>query len=123
MKAPIVINDSTRIDVSGDLRVYNSIAAAELSLEGYDAGDDQLHAFDCNGLLLRIVANDPAPYSGAHLEPAEPTPTHHDVLLIILRDFLIRTGRHRTDVEIMTPEELLSVTYQRDPNPYSGVRG
>jgi hypothetical protein len=114
MKAPIVINESKRIDASGDLQVYDSIASAELSLEGYDA--DQYYAFDCDGLLLRVVANNPAPYSGAHLEAAEITPAHQDVLVQILRDFLIRTGTSAVDVEAMTLQQLLSAVYRRSPN-------
>lgn len=65
--APIIINDSSRLDTAGDVRVYDTAAAAELSLESYDAMDNWIHAFDSEGHVLKIVA---LKTGGARLEDA-----------------------------------------------------
>ncbi len=120
MKPPIVINDSSQISASGDLGVYASIELAEKSLECYDADDDQIHAFDSQGMLLRIVANQGWPRGGAHLEPAEATPQHRTILITILKDFLVRLGEPPERVESSELESLIAATYERAPNPYTG---
>jgi hypothetical protein len=117
MKPPIIINESGRIDASGDLGVYDSIELAELSSECYDASDDRIHAFDTEGLLLKIVADQDG---GAHLEPGEASPQHRDTLLKILRDFLIRLGEPEAAVEEMELESLVKAARDKSPNPYTG---
>jgi hypothetical protein len=117
MKPPIIINDSAQIDVSGDLRVYDSIEAAEESLERDDARDDQLHAFDSEGRLLKIIA-DRGLRGGAHLEEAEASVGHRQTLLTILKDFLVKMGLLKTNVESLALEELIRASYDKSPNPY-----
>lgn len=119
MKPPIIINDSPWIDTSGDLRVYASVALAERSIEVNDAEDDQLHAFDSEGLLLRIVANEDG-RGGAHLEAGEMSPHHRETLQAILRNFLVRLGEPASTVDVMTLENLIRAAYQMSPDPYSG---
>lgn len=121
MKPPIVINDSARVDQSGDLRVYDSIESAEKSLDREDARDDHLHVFDSEGLLLKIIAN-AGLRGGAHLEAAEISPRHGDTLQTILKDFLVRLGEPKAVIDGMTLEKLISGAYDKSPDPYSGER-
>jgi hypothetical protein len=119
MKPPIILNEHARMDASGDLRVYDTIDLAEMSSESYDASDDSLHAFDSEGRLLKIVADQDG---GAHLEPAEASPQHRDTLLKILRDFLVRHGEPEAAVEQMTLESLVKAARDKNPNPYKGQK-
>lgn len=120
MKPPIVINDSPRANWSGDLRVYDSVEAAERAIEFDDANDDQLHAYDSEGRKLKIVPNKDR--RTAHLEEAEKVPTHGGLLLTILRDCLLRRGESQDLVDAMDRSALLKAIYERDPNPYSGIK-
>jgi hypothetical protein len=118
MKPPIIINDNTRAEKSGDLSVYESIERAERALDYESAQDDQLHVYDSNGLLLRVVGN--ADCRGAHLEAVEIAPGHKDTLIAILIDFLTKLGEPKVKVDVMTLEELIAAAFKKAPNPYSG---
>ena len=120
MKPPIVINDSLDPEQSGDLCVYDSVEAAESAIEYDSAFDDQLHVYDSEGRKLKIVPNEDR--RAAHLEEAEPIPSHGDLLLTILRKCLLRRGEPRNIVEAMDASRLMRTIYERDPNPYSGIK-
>jgi hypothetical protein len=115
MKPPIVINDSLREHLSGDLGVYRSVELAERSIEFDDAADDRLRAYDGEGRVLRIVGD--RDRRRAHLEADGGA--KRDVLISILRVFLVRLGEPRQTVEGMQLEQLLSLAYDRDPDPCS----
>jgi hypothetical protein len=114
MKPPIIVNDNAQIDASGDLRMYDSIALADQSLESYDASDDQMRAFDSEGVPLKIVAD---PDGGAHLEPAEASLRHRDTLLKILRHYFAKQGEHGVAAEERTLESLIKAARDRNLIP------
>ena len=111
MRAPIIINVSNDDRKSGDLRVYDSIEAAERSLERYDADEPDIHAYDSEGLLLRIY---PLDDGGAYLAPARDKPTHANVLREIVADFLLRSGCS-IQVGSMTLDALIQEAIQVAP--------
>ena len=92
---------------------------ANRSLEYNSAFDDYQHAYDSEGLLLKIVPNEDR--RAAHLEPGEAAPTHRDLLIAVLKHFLIGLGEPKTAVEAMDLVSLIAAAYQRSPNSYSGL--
>ena len=118
MRPPIIINESKYAEIAGDLSVYCSIELAERAIEYDSAFDDHQHAYDSEGLLLKIVPNEDC--RASHLEPAETTCSQRDLLIAILRDFL---GVPKATVEAMDLESLITAAYQRAPNRYAGLKG
>lgn len=120
MKPPIVINESPQSELAGDLCVYGSVEWAQLAHEAHDAEDEDIRAFDSEGRLLKMVPLWET--SSVRLEPAEDMPGHLEALTSLLRDFLLRVGIPKLQVEAMSIDEMLKAVYDRDPNPYSGYR-
>jgi hypothetical protein len=121
MKPPIIINESKYAEIAGDLSVYCSIELTERAHEYDSAFDDHQHAYDSEGLLLKIVPNEDR--RAAHLEPAEATPSQRDLLIAILRDYLAGFGAPKAAVEAMDLDGLIAAAYQRAPNLYAGLKG
>lgn len=111
MKAPIVINDSSAIEIVGDLRVYASVEQAERSLEHWDVADANIYVLDAQGMRLRLVSRGAEQHPA--IEPAESAASCAGILTALLTQFLGAGANKSLD-------ELLALALQQSEKPYSG---
>jgi hypothetical protein len=116
MLPPIIVNDSFRPDVAGDLSIYKSVEMAEKSFEVYDVGDVDTHIFDSAGRRLRL---DLSPDGRVILKYSEDNREYHELVLSIVLEFLKNIGQPEGDVMGKSLEQLVDIAYNISPNPYS----
>jgi hypothetical protein len=110
MKAPIVVYDS------GDILMFESVEAAELSLEAIDVENDEYVAYDSEGRLLKLGVERIKRGSGIFavwldkvvISCIETEPNHADDLRRILVDFFARIGLDQDWLSKATLKELVS---------------
>lgn len=103
---PVVLNESTRADVAGDLSVFASVEEAQSYIEIYDIDDPSFHLFDGKGRKLGLVP--PSHGDGVRLVAREAEPSHEDVLIEALRSHLERLQNPPSGLDRMTLSELLN---------------
>jgi len=113
MNLPIIINEN------GDVSVFNSIEAVEMTLEVIDINDNAYQAYDSNGNLLKL-----SPKWGktinrlwfikltfdvekVYISELHPVQNHADELRQILISYLRRTGWNQDDLTHQTLDELI----------------
>ncbi|MGX1196223.1 hypothetical protein [Parvibaculum sp. MBR-TMA-1.3b-4.2] len=106
IEPPIVLNESSRADVAGDLSVFRSIEEAQSHIEVYDIDDPSFHLFDSKGRTLGMVP--PAHGGGVRLVAREEDPSHEEVLVEALRSHLERLQNPPSGLDRMTLSELLN---------------
>ena len=116
MREAIVINDSPSRKRAGDVRVYASIETAVRSLEICDVADKQLHLWDASGDELAVIAAD---LTEVRIEKKIPRVNSVDTLTSVLFEHI---SRHEPSTLMAGPSlnELLTIAYRLDPDPYSG---
>ena len=57
MKPPFIVNESSSVDVPGDVTFYESASDLEGHLEAIDVENEEFFAFDSEGRLLRLEAD------------------------------------------------------------------
>lgn len=120
MRPPIIVNDCAIPDEPGDLSVYDTLDWAELACEPYVADDPSIRAYDSEGRALRLIADWSA--NRCRLEPAGDVPANPELVDRLLRRHLPRIGVSEAEAASMSFDDMLTLIYERDPNPYSGYR-
>ena len=108
IEPPIVLNESSRADVAGDLSVFGSIDEAQSYIEIYDIDDPSFHLFDGRGRRLAMLT--PSHGDGVRLVVAEENPSQEEVLTAALRSHLARLETPPAGLAEMTLEELIGVS-------------
>jgi hypothetical protein len=88
MKEPIIINESKVLYKSGDVSFFANVSDAESYLESIDVQNNEYHAFDCDGRLLKMCVRE----GRVVLADGEETPGHKDVMIKVMVDYLSRIG-------------------------------
>lgn len=109
MKPPIIINESSRIDLSGDVGFYASVEAAQLDLEPIDVDNDEYFAFDSEGRRLRLSTDG----RFVRIADGERNPKHQAILKIILADYFRRAGLEQRQYQGASLDELISIGVQK----------
>ena len=122
MKPPIVINDSPELDKAGDLSVYDSEESALRALDAESALDSYLHVFDRSGDIYAIVFNENT-QAVSFLKKTEERFSEERIKRLF-QQHVERLKVLNVAPEVaarMSIDELLSLVYEFDPNPYSGM--
>jgi hypothetical protein len=92
MKPPLIVNESSSIDRTGDLYVFNTVAGLESYLEPWYVNESHF-IFDSNGMQLVIMANG----NRVRLDPKEPRSFNVEVAHSYFAAFLKAFGIGVTD--------------------------
>jgi hypothetical protein len=84
MKPPYFLNESSRVDLRGDLNLFETESALLSYVEPIDVENGEYFAFDADGHLLSLSVDG----GEVQLKEAEAEPGHADVLAQLMRDSL-----------------------------------
>lgn len=89
MKPPVILNESRKIDVAGDVGFYRSNAEVLAQIEAIDVENQEYHAFDSDGRLLTLSLGE---NDVILIEEAETEPSHQQMLRTILIEHFAHLG-------------------------------
>lgn len=121
MEPPVIINDSAKKDVAGDLCIYDSEESALRALDIESADDPYLNVIDRKGDCFRIVFD---PKNQKLIFKKIPNLKFlkselHDLLCQHIKNAHIKNV-NQDQLQLSSVDELIEIVFRFDPNPYSG---
>jgi hypothetical protein len=92
-----ILNESSLVDVAGDVDIYPTLERLVLQLEAIDVRNQEYFAYTSDGRLITLSADDDYAPVNATIEP---TKSHRAAVKKVLRDYLLyfaKDGRFGID--------------------------